>query len=309
MPHTTAEQVSLASSFVLQAPPGEVNDVLSDLRLVVGDDAALEAGVTQALEEYNTEQLVSVDVPGESYKMVLSPAGRIQTEEGTRYLDARNATTYVVDPINLTVSSPEPYPIPSSLATVRDALQKALDGYLARHFVPQPKAGQADQALGDAACAVFPPLVASDEDAAALGNRVWIMEVVSSRYKPTNYWSGRWRAHWEVEPDKLEVRGNIAVDVHYYEQGNVQLHTTYAPHITLPSASITAEQILQLVFDEEAQYHAKLTESFEKMRDGGFRGLRRVLPVTRGKMDWDKVLGYRLGQELAGTRSPPVASS
>ncbi|KZT55769.1 F-actin-capping protein subunit alpha [Calocera cornea HHB12733] len=303
-----AEKVTLASSFVLQAPPGEVNDVLSDLRLVLADDDALEAGVTHALEEYNAEQLVAVDVPGQSYKMVLSPAGRIQSEEGTRYLDPRNATSYVVDPITLNVSSPEPHPIPPSLSTFGDALQKALDGYLTRHFVPQPKAGQADPALGDAACAVFPPLVGSDEEAGALGSKVWTMEVVSSRYKPTNYWSGRWRAHWEVEPDKLEVRGDIAVDVHYYEQGNVQLHTKYTPHIALPSASVTAEQILQLVFDEEARYHAKLTESFESMRDGGFRGLRRVLPVTRGKMDWDKVLGYKLGQELAGTRSPPVAS-
>ncbi|EJT98643.1 F-actin-capping protein subunit alpha [Dacryopinax primogenitus] len=303
---SSSDKVSLASTFILQSPPGEVNDVLSDLRLVIADDAALEQGITHALEEYNVDQLVGVDVPGEEYKMVLSEKGRLQTEDGVRYLDPRGGNSYVIDHINLTVSDPQPYSIPTSLETLRSGLQKALDGYLTRHFVPQPKPGTADPALGDAACAVFPPLVSSDEEAEQLASKVWTMEIVSSRYKPSNYWSGRWRARWEVEPEKMEVRGDIAVDVHYYEQGNVQLHTKFAPHIPLPSASVTPEQIVQLVIDEEARYHAKLTESFEKMRDGGFRGLRRVLPVTRGKMDWDKVLGYKLGQELAGTRSTPV---
>jgi len=36
------------------------------------------------------------------------------------------------------------------------------------------------------------------------------------------------------------------------------------------------------------------------MNEQSFKGLRRQLPVTRQKVEWDKVGGYRLGSDLRG---------
>ena len=36
------------------------------------------------------------------------------------------------------------------------------------------------------------------------------------------------------------------------------------------------------------------------MSEEAFKGLRRALPKTRSKVDWNKAGGYRLGAELGG---------
>lgn len=65
----TSERVSAAASFIVQSPPGEINDVISDLRTIVGDDEALQDGIQPALEEYNKEQFVCVTVPGQEHQV------------------------------------------------------------------------------------------------------------------------------------------------------------------------------------------------------------------------------------------------
>lgn len=84
----TLERIQIASSFLLQAPPGEINDVLNglvylnfkvlvnntddgqqDVRNIISDDDALQAGVKPALREYNLEQFITVEVPGTSHQV------------------------------------------------------------------------------------------------------------------------------------------------------------------------------------------------------------------------------------------------
>ena len=40
-----------------------------DVRVLINNDGALQAGVAGAFQEYNTEQFTPVDVPGQSYKV------------------------------------------------------------------------------------------------------------------------------------------------------------------------------------------------------------------------------------------------
>jgi hypothetical protein len=85
---TTEQKLAVASSFLLQSPPGEINDVFvgksqrvpfrashlnsiltldiahTDVRAMVSDDAALEEGISPALEQYNVEQFITADLEG-----------------------------------------------------------------------------------------------------------------------------------------------------------------------------------------------------------------------------------------------------
>jgi capping protein (actin filament) muscle Z-line, alpha len=114
------------------------------------------------------------------------------------------------------------------------------------------------------------------------------------------------------------MTGKIELHVHYYEQGNVrswnlcilypltnrqvQLITAYEPKITIPAplASDLAElkpaaaaKIFAIIESEERTYQVQLTDSYENMKEKTFKNLRRALPLTRQKIDWDKVRTHR----------------
>lgn len=104
----------------------------------------------------------------------------------------------------------------------------------------------------------------------------------------------------------------------------MQLSTTHEISFKLPPAIVTsspnnsASKVLALISQEESEYQTSLNEAYRDMGDKTFKGLRRALPMTRQKLDWDKVsgvlgsflvgltylqvLGYRLGAELAQSK-------
>ena len=94
------------------------------------------------------------------------------------------------------------------------------------------------------------------------------------------------------------MTGKIHVDVHYYEDGNVALNTTKPLNLTVPSVS--AESIISRIATAERDYQEELNRAFVRTADGAFKGLRRQLPITRQKVEWEKVGGYRLGQDISG---------
>lgn len=42
-----------------------------------------------------------------------------------------------------------------------------------------------------------------------------------------------------------------------------------------------------------------MNESYNDLAEETFKGLRRALPLTRNKLDWNKILNYKIGNELA----------
>jgi hypothetical protein len=132
------------------------------------------------------------------------------------------------------------------------------------------------------------------------GSRVAIL-IVSNKYSPQNFWNGRWRSRYVFDPASGSLQGSIRVDVHYYEDGNVRLLTDKPQSATVAggSGAPLAREIASL----EKAYQEELNKKFLSLSEGAFKGLRRQLPVTRQKIEWDKVASYRLGQDIGGGAS------
>lgn len=58
--------------------------------------------------------------------------------------------------------------------------------------------------------------------------------------------------------------------------------------------------MIRKIASVEKGYQEELNRAFVAMNEQSFKGLRRQLPVTRQKVEWEKVGGYRLGSDLRG---------
>ncbi|KAJ6177677.1 hypothetical protein N7519_008138 [Penicillium mononematosum] len=269
-----ASTVELASSFIEGAPPGELADVVADVQaLTEGED--IIPSLLPAFKRYNEAQLATVKLPGSSQEVIVSGFNEL---EDNRYFDPESQTSFEVDHTTQTASAAQSYALESEHADLIKSLLKSF-GVHAREHYPNCSYG------------VYP--IENDT--------VIAIVLVANRYSPTTSGeNGRFRAIYQlpVSSSSSTLTGNIHVDVHYYEDGNVALNTTKPVNISIPSVS--AESIVSRIAAAERDYQEALNRAFVQTSEGVFKGLRRQLPITRQKVEWEKVGGYRLGQDISG---------
>lgn len=56
--------------------------------------------------------------------------------------------------------------------------------------------------------------------------------------------------------------------------------------------------MLSAIAKVERAYQEELEMGFGRLSEGEFKGLRRQLPVTRQKVEWEKIGGYRVSAFL-----------
>ncbi|MCJ1420864.1 F-actin-capping protein subunit alpha [Xylographa parallela] len=348
----SSANIAAVSAFVEGAPPGELADVIADIKALTVDEPQLLQSASAAFEKYNEAQLTTVKLPGGSQNV---PGGRAKqvlvtpynSLGGGRYYDVASHSSFAFDhttqvsrptsalyattsaPANggqkasavqaHTLESPHtdlmysgpspPHASSANLTTLRsNSLLKAVGAHAAEHYTSSTYS----------VC----PTAASDD-------RTLAILLVANKYSPSNFWypplppalpilplitttltplspfhrNGRWRTTYLLTPTASppSLSGTLQVDVHYYEDGNVRLTSTKPLTLTLASASAT-EVVRQMALAER-RYQEELNRGFAALSEGAFKGLRRQLPVTRQKVEWEKVGGYRLGQEIGGGRA------
>ncbi|SNX81746.1 related to CAP1 - F-actin capping protein alpha subunit [Melanopsichium pennsylvanicum] len=130
----------------------------------------------------------------------------------------------------------------------------------------------------------------------------FIIHHVGNRFNLSNFWSGRWRASYTLDPLSRTLTSSLSVQVHYFENGNVQLNASKPRTFTLPSTEegeTLIKEVVKVISNHEDGWQKGLEQSYDQLAEGAFKALRRQLPLTRQKLDWDKVLNYKLGDELS----------
>ncbi|KAG9315930.1 F-actin-capping protein subunit alpha [Chiua virens] len=205
------DRIQVASAFVLQSPPGEINDVLNDIRGIVNDDGILEDGLLPAIREYNLAQFIIVDVPDANHQVTSHPPPS-EGGEQERFLDPRSKSSFIFHHIKLASTLDPRYNFFSA------ALESAALSYLAAHYI-------------EGVVVVFASQPPSQ----------FTVQIASNKYNPSNFWSGRWRSQYQIDLGASKtITGKILVNVHYYEQGNVQLETSHDLSIPIPPAIVNA---------------------------------------------------------------------
>jgi hypothetical protein len=90
--------VDIASSFIEGTPPGELSDVVNDVKALTSDkDPALVSKLKPAFERYNEEQLTAVKLPGSSQPVGSERLPFLSCTDVLRYLSANTINSRMAD--------------------------------------------------------------------------------------------------------------------------------------------------------------------------------------------------------------------
>ncbi|KAH3674750.1 hypothetical protein WICPIJ_009482 [Wickerhamomyces pijperi] len=119
----------------------------------------------------------------------------------------------------------------------------------------------------------------------------------SIKLNNANFYNGEWTSEhlFDLESSEL-LESKIKVDAHYYEDGNVRLiKESELSQAQKFSNGVTG--LFDVIVDLENSLQLDLNKSFVQLNENQFKKLRRLLPVTRSKVQWGKnVHNYKLNQ-------------
>jgi len=232
------------------------------------------------LARVNKEKFAAVEV--DSYMVLLTPHGELPTGQ---FLDPSSGCALTVDHKALTATK-GPDQTSSSMkgaAQMREAVDSAMRQYCMEWM---PSAVVTTYGFTGASIKV-------------------VCCIAALHAELHNYFAGRWHSEWTLEAPSGgsvgQLTGKVSCNVHYFEDGNVQLEDRivfFAEVSCLPSE--VGKAVADQVRTFECGFIAKMEEIYQNMSETVLQGLRRRLPVTRTKYDWDKLAVGRLAAEMTG---------
>ncbi|KAJ3438695.1 f-actin-capping protein subunit alpha [Anaeramoeba flamelloides] len=278
------EKLKIAVHFMLSSPPGEINEVLTDVRVLLDNDNLLNQTALSAFREYNKSQMFATELPELDYPLLITEYGELSPNT---YLDPRSKRVYSFDHIQQTFSGEfreaENSEIFSAVEDYRSAIDMAINQYVFEYFA-------------DHSATVYEQK----------GKEIVIC-ISAKKYSPQNYWNGTWRSVWKIniKNGKTKMKGTIKTLVHLYEAGNVQLNTLKeeSVDVTVSDPESTGTSIAKAIFETEHKYQKALQLNYLEMGDTTFKSLRRKLPITGEKVNFYNIYSKKIiGETSSGKK-------
>lgn len=269
----------LVDSLIQSAPPAELKQVSQSLSLLTKGTSTSSTNslIQDSIEQYAQENIISID------NIIISKYNK--DENSSKYIDYVNNKLFNVDWQNQKIIDVESYhdnnnKRGSNYDELIQKLSQYGDDYYPSNFA-------------------FTVIPESEDQLRVI--------IIGQRANHDNFYTGQWKSNYLIT--EQGIKGNIDLDIHYFEDGNVRLKFNESidssnnnnNSSTLQSGNLinNASKIVNFINEQENAIMVKIIEQFNNLNQKSFKNLRRLLPVTRSKINWGSAIGnYRLGSDV-----------
>lgn len=269
----------LVDSLIQSAPPAELKQVSQSLSLLTKGTSTSSTNslIQDSIEQYAQENIISID------NIIISKYNK--DENSSKYIDYVNNKLFNVDWQNQKIIDVESYhdnnnKRGSNYDELIQKLSQYGDDYYPSNFA-------------------FTVIPESEDQLRVI--------IIGQRANHDNFYTGQWKSNYLIT--EQGIKGNIDLDIHYFEDGNVRLKFNESINSsnnnnnssTLQSGNLinNASRIVNFINEQENATMVKIIEQFNNLNQKSFKNLRRLLPVTRSKINWGSAIGnYRLGSDV-----------
>ena len=243
MDNSNDPQLQTIRNFLLNAPPGEFNEVANDVRELVQNDQLLKSNSEycfvsfssyyhylpffRVFSQYNKELFTACKLPNVNEMVLITDYNDLG---GGRFFDPKSKHSFKYDHLKREASDIEPFESPATdLEMWRGAVEVAMHTSVLNRY-PQGIVSTFSLPSG------HKHLFNGSSDTSTAKNLPSLVSCIESHlYQPKNFWNGKWRSQWIVTPtadlpfqsgSTVEVTGKFHIQVHYFEEGNIQLICT-----------------------------------------------------------------------------------
>lgn len=279
-PQATAEQkLTIAQYFIMSSPIGEVHEVVKDVKALIADSALLtDDKLRGIMQEYNLQHMIFATAPN-NQEVLVSSHGQIAANQ---YLDPATGKVLTFDHLTQTFTgeTEQKQVLSDAIDSYRSAIEGVVKTYTEANFKPKK----------------FAFAVYGTDD----GNI--IVCISSKNARLSSFWAGGIRSKYRLSVShkgQVELTGSIKVNVHYFEDGNVQLHTDFnkKAHVDISDPATTAKSVGAAIEKIETDFYNNLENLYVDMHSQTFKAMRRFLPISGQTMKWDASL-HSLASEV-----------
>ena len=258
----SSEFVSVAKYIIKKTPIGHLGKSLENLRAVVGEEVMDKDDVKKEIHAYGENHLSAVNNDVTNSKVVISPLTK--DSEGF-YYDQGQKVKFKIGLESGAVEEAQSVEVHNDL---RDAIEEKIKKYLEKCYKMD----------------VTRYNVYFDSGA----NKIVVLISVHN-LNLKSFWSGEWLSTWEYDIGSKHIKGTLKANTYYYEEGNIQfnLDTKFDGNGKGGDNNALADSLVEFIKTSENSVQLELEKVYDELSENYIKPLRRKLPVTGTKMNWN----------------------
>ena len=254
--------INVAKYIINQTPIGHLNKSIQNLKNLIGEEQMENETIQKEIQNYAENHLSHVQYNNEGNKLIIS---NVTKDNDGFYYDQGQKIK-----VKLNISDGGINTIDSIEDTdsLRQEIDTKIKSYLDKYYTNGISKSN---------------IYINNET-----NQIIIL-ISAHNINMKNFWSGEWLSTWEYDIKSKKLKGNIKANTYYYEEGNIQfnLNTNFDESVSGNSNSDIGNNIYKIIEKSENNVQVELESVYDNFSNDYIKPLRRKLPVTGTKMNWN----------------------